>query len=270
MRRAFEAVAAVRGRPGRTMLMGAVDPFALDAAPFWQEGLYAGALLSQHLALDRQPSSRGFLQKLLFARARPERAAWRLIEVLDRRGEAAMMMAGGIEPNARLLYTSSELFRRWRWAGQPLPGSVGRGLEVRALEALAAGDEPAADSGRLNPGARAALEALARGRGLTEDSLAQGLEDFAAELARALPYRRRLFESVMRRVLRCGAPLVLLPLTHGRGGRVEVALGRPVALSAAGPAAAVFKVLRQDGSGFAESRRAPAELAVEWVSENFD
>lgn len=264
-RRAFLVASELRGRPTKTRLVVAVDPFALDAAPFWQEGLYPGVMTAMHVALDRQPSLRGPAQRLLLAAARPERAAWRLLRTLGAGGEAAMMLAGGVEQNARVLYPARELLARWKRRASRRPRANGS-TPFEALDALAREEPSCAETGRLSEAARGKLRAIGRSFGLAEAEVEADLDDFSAELVRRTPLRRRLFSIVARRVAK-RRPVLIVPISHGRGARAEIALGRCEGWTASG---GKLKAVGPALGGWYEKAGPPAELAASLVREWFD
>jgi hypothetical protein len=260
VRHSILALRAVRGRPCRPRLVGAVDPFALDTVGLAAEGFYAGVVGRYHLGLDRLAFSRGRLSSLILGEASWPSLAWRLGRRLRAGGEVMMALAGGTPATARMLYTArewiaaqrrasplrgrpAEVLRRLRadagfrrFEGEGVLGESLRRSAWRMLEAwvvsAAAGhpwEEPrpgpcAADAGGLEPGVRAdfgsALEAL-------DPAPAQRSRAWAAleeEWPRQTPWRRRLFRFLAARVLARGRPLLFLPVIHRGGQRPGVAV----------------------------------------------
>lgn len=243
MRHGVSALCCLRRRPCRPRLVVAVDPFALDSVPLWQEGLYAGFMARYHLGLDRMIRLRkGIGRRLL------RKTAWftmphRLLGALSQGEAVGMVLAGGVPSTARSLYAFRE------WLGRQLrlsprrsrPGEVLSELKKNAdfrlffercaplpwrsswrlLEAWCLGVlAGSAADGRLEPGGEEALRACLAALALDEPEAGRALADLEREWARETPYRERFFRLLAGRVLAKGRPILFLPVVH-RGGGVE-------------------------------------------------
>lgn len=256
-RHVLQALPIVRGGPCRPRLVIAVDPYALDMLNLAEEALYAGFTGNYHLGLDRLAHSRVGAGQVLLAGASWKRMPWRLLRLLRRGGEAGLVPAGGVPSTARVLYALRESMARSRRerAGRspsecldrlrtaepdfarflergPVRGGT-RASAWRAMEAWViarlSGEWPegsvlrleALDAGRMTPGLRADLTAVAAALGVGPAQAAAELVRLEGEFARETPYRGRLFGLLARRICARKTPVVLLPLTH----RVEEASG---------------------------------------------
>lgn len=252
VRHATLGLAAVRGGKSRPRLLVAVDPFALDTIPVWQEGLYAGFMGTYHLGFDRLSLARNRVSRALIGPAGWDRLPHRLIRLLSSGGEAGMVLAGGVPATTRSLYAVREWTARARRASpdrgdaakviariRVLPGfadferdgphgaglgkSAARLAELWAMAVLSgsgAGEDCSA-TGRLTEAARGSLDALLGALGHADAARRRRLlDELAGELARETPYRERFFSTVVARALRRRA-LVLLPIAH----RIEGGLG---------------------------------------------
>jgi hypothetical protein len=264
--RAFEAVSFIRGRPTKAKMLVAIDPFAMDATPMWQEGVYPGLMTAMHLALDRTPSLRGPAQKMLLGAARPERLAWRLVRELRGGGDVVMILGGGIELNARIMYPSREFLSRWRKASDKRGASV-RKAQREALAMLAAGEPSAAETGTLNEAAEAALRLLGRELGFDEKRVSADLDDFRDEFGRKNPYRRRLFRIVASRVVKGGRPVLTLPISHGSDGKTQIRLGEAAALTSEGGG---LSIRMWENGRLESSGRSAEDFARRWIGAHFD
>jgi hypothetical protein len=260
VRHSIRALRAVRGRPCRPRLVGAVDPFALDTVGLAAEGFYAGIAGRYHLGLDRLSFSRGRLSSRIVGEAAWPSLAWRLLRRLRAGGEVLMALAGGTPATARMLYTArgwiaaqrrasplrgrpAEVLRRLRAdagfrrfesegpLGTSLRRSAWRMLEAWVVSAAAGHPwgEPrsgpcAAEAGGLEPEVRAdfgsALEAL----DLAPEQRSRAWAALEEEWPRQTPWRRRLFRFLAARVLGRGRPLLFVPVVHRGGERPGVAV----------------------------------------------
>ncbi len=276
LRRSYDAIAALRGRPTHVRMMVAIDRLALNATPWWQEAGYAGAMSGLHLAIDRQPSLRGRLAGRLLARSRPERLPFRVARELAGGGDGLVVLAGGVEATSRVFYTLRAFVVRLRRAARRAPELSGparanpwRGMELE-LAALALsrgeGDEAPAFTGRLTDAFRRAAAAAARSSGVPEEAYREMAERFEREFQRATPYRERFFSFLTRRVVP-RRPLLLLPVNHGDPSRSVIRIGSPVGLAARG---GTIEALTVEGEGLAAGPMKPASFAPRWVAANFD
>ena len=276
MRRAYDAILAVRGRPTPVREVVAVDQMALDAAPWWQEGLYAGGMNRMHLAIDRQPSLRGPLQGRLLRESRPSRLPFRLASELSRGGDVAMILAGGVEATGRTLYTLREFLVRLRRAARRPPGDgpcPWRALELRLALALAGlegappkGEAPV-EAGVLPDAVKDAVREASGRAGVEPSALNPLLEAFESEFKRATPWRERFFSFLFRRAA-ARRPVLLIPVSHGPSERPVIRLGRSAGL-APRSGAGVEVLMVEDGPLTAEAVE-PSAFARSWVTANFD
>ena len=294
VRHATLALAAIRASSCRPRLLVAVDPFALDTIPVWQEGLYAGFMGTYHLGFDRLSLGRGALSRALIGPASWDRLPHRLIRLLSTGGEAGMVLAGGVPATTRALYAAREWVSRCRRRspdrGEPakimarlraLPGfpdferqgphgpalakSAARLTEAWAMATLAGvfgGVEDCVSTGRLSGVARERLSELLRALGLGAAEAAGPLKEFEGELARETPYRARFFTTVVARALR-RRPMLILPIAHRLEGGLGVEAREAWLLSSCGPGRAGE---RGDGSRFEGTL---AEFAEAFGKENF-
>ncbi|HVE12911.1 MAG TPA: hypothetical protein VNI01_05920 [Elusimicrobiota bacterium] len=284
VRSALSGLRRARGRACRPSLVIAVDRFALDTLPLHHEGLYAGFMGLYHLGTDRLAHSRAWPESLLLRGAAWPSLAGRMARRLAAGGELFLALSGGVPTTGRILYTAREFLlraRRERAAGvSPLEvrvrlraeapafarfedsGAVGAALRVsvwRMIEAwvtfeLLADDGLArADRGELSARGQDALASCLRALGCGAEALA----DLEEEFVRETPYRERLFRFLIARTAGRGRPIIFLPLTHARGGKVGVAFGRP---------AAVLQARREEGAwrlrAQAEPGSAPREFPL--------
>lgn len=250
VRHAMLALRALRGRPCRPRLVVAVDPFALDTIPLYQEGLYAGCMGHYHMGLDRMFLGRGLLSRFLLRWASWDRMPWRLLRELGSGRELGMVLAGGVPGTARALYALREWVGRQRrsspWRSRPseilrrlrgfpdyarfeaegphgpgLRGRPWRMIEAWAMSAVTGAftrqdgtEESCARSGRLTGEARSVLGRCLEALGLDPARREAAMESLSDELSRETPYRARFLEILAGRCLKKGRPLVLLPVVH--------------------------------------------------------
>jgi hypothetical protein len=234
VRRATLALRAVRGRPCRPRLVTAIDPFALDTAAIFEEGLYAGYMGTFHVGVDRLAFGRGEPGPSLTPKAAWSRMPLRLLRVLAEGGEIGMVPSGGVPSTGRVLYAVRE------WAKDARGRSPLRGRPADVERALA--DEPAftrferaVAAGAPRPKrAWRLIDAwlMTVAAGLAADETVEGaaaavlaslqvpaaerpalLADLARDLSRETPRRRRLFRILAGRVAR-RRPLVMIPIVH--------------------------------------------------------
>lgn len=252
VRHATHALRLVRGRPCRPRLVAAVDPFALDTTPLWQEGLYAGFMGTYHLGLDRLTMSRPAVSRWLIRPTAWFRMAQRLLRLLREGGEAGLVLAGGVPSTTRTLYAAREWVAEARRGsalrvrpqevlarlrkldrfkafeasgphGERLRGSAWRLAEAYAMSLLAGvfvdsveHGKSCADLGALDDKGRAELLAFLDALGVPDGQAAESLARLSEELCRETPFRRRFFRILAARVAR-KRPLVILPIAHRPG-----------------------------------------------------
>lgn len=259
----FRLMRAVHGTGRRFRILLAVDVMALDTLFVSEEAIYAGAMSVYHLSMDRLPSSRMPIQRLLFGRYTYHSIAWRLADALRRRHNVVMIPAGGVGETARILYTCRELVWRLRQKTPKRPwnvvgvlraadpefsaflgnfsegGSAWRRLEAYLAARLArdplAGDfsreksEPIT-AGVLEDSDRSKLLMVFSAFGIPPAGHAQLLADFEQEFKRISPYRYRLFRLIMRRVIHRGVPVLILPLDYSLEPHAPILQREPLAL----------------------------------------
>lgn len=297
-RHAQLALYRLRGAPCRPRLVAAVDPFALDTLSMPAEGVYAGFVGSYHVGLDRMAIGRGFLSALLLRRSSWSVMIHRLLGLLRAGHEAAMVLAGGVPSTTRVLYAVREWAGRARGRSSSSPAEVlarlrayaafrrfetegphGAGLTrnawrmaegwaMAALSGYFQEEDPAAaaESGRLEEGARRTLLACLEALGVPEGERAAALDELARELSRETPYRARVFRLLASEVLGRGRPLVLLPIAHRLAGGISIEFGEAWAWTR-GDAGTISAV--KAGEAAPAWTGSPAEFARLFVEENF-
>ncbi|MBI3291818.1 MAG: hypothetical protein HYZ73_03280 [Elusimicrobia bacterium] len=212
-----------RGKPDYLRIVLAVDSFALEGVPPEVAAVYTGLVHVLHLSLDRQPSQQSWFQRHVGLRGSASWAAgFRLLRAIQRPGGVALAWAGAEPQNARLLYTTREFISR---IGRQLklPPSQRWALLNRVVAFLLA--EGSADSGLVSQDQRARLQALLQESGLHAEEVHDVVNAFCEEFQREVPYRERLVETVIARLLRHGRSVLLIPLRHRRAdGKVYVSL----------------------------------------------
>jgi hypothetical protein len=250
VRHAMLALRAVRDRACRPRLLVAVDFFALDAIPLWQEGIYEGFMGHYHLGFDRMALSRGALARGLLAHAAWQRTPYRLLRSLEQGKEIGLVLAGGVPSTTRILYAArewlSELRRRSplrrrpaevlqrlraeaefaRFArvvpvGAKLSANAWRMAEAWAMASLAgvfgesqSAGQSGAEAGVLTEEARACFTRCLSAFGFSKLESEEAIEELPEELARETPYRARFFRVLASRVLKSGRPIVFIPIAH--------------------------------------------------------
>ncbi len=295
VRHAVLAARAVRGRPCRPRLVVAIDPFALDTVPLYEEGLYAGVMGRYHLGFDRLAIGRNPISAWLLRRCAWSRMAHRLLALLAGGGEAGLVLAGGVPSTTRILYAVREWAGRQRRKGR-CKARAGQSLArlrqspaFSAFEAsgLATAHEPerlaeaylmgaaaglmsdgrmpaAAERGSLTEEtARAARDCL-EAFGFTPEAADSALKELAEEIARETPYRARLFQVLAGRVLARGRPLVFLPIVHHIDGGLSIEEREAWAWMSGNGS----RLRAEDASG-RSFRGAPDDFAVAFGKENF-
>jgi hypothetical protein len=301
VRHASLALRVVRGAPCRPRLVAAIDPFALDTTPLYQEGVYAGFMGTYHLGLDRMSLGRPAASRLFLPGTGWDRMAHRLLRLLQRGGEAGMVLAGGVPSTTRTLYAArewvaearrqsplkarpAEILARLRvlpgFARLEAEGPHGRGLgksvwrlaELYAMAFLSGvfvesveEGKSCADLGTLDQRGRTAMLAFLAALGLSDELAAESLARLSEELGRETPFRRRFFRILAGRIAR-RRPVVLLPIVHrfGENPGVEVREAWGISGFEKGMMSAMMA-----GPVPTEWRMRPQDLAVQFVRENF-
>lgn len=190
--------------PAPMKFIVAIDPFALSDIGWFSESVAAGLLAARHLAIDRQSETQGLLQRSwIFRQCQASAAPFRLSRLLRERVPVGMVLQGALPQNARLLYTLRE-FVRLRLKGNS-------SQEMAAAEILARPDEKgkiACMTGKIPHSLWARLTAIFGNR------IRSFRKDFAKEFAREVPYRRRFFRFLVKRVVSRGTAIILIPLWH--------------------------------------------------------
>lgn len=191
-----------------------IDPYALDTLASATAGFYQGWMHRIYLAWDRQSASQSAVQRhLLLSKTNYPWIAWRLLERLRHNVPVLMALGGGLPQNARLLYTVREFVRRLPLRHWPQPKlAVTRRLmdilmrPVGGLWPFERGEIPAACG--------EALRELFGELGLPRESHPALLAEFTAEWRQEIPYRERLFRSLLNRLVHKGHPLMLVGISH--------------------------------------------------------
>jgi hypothetical protein len=300
-RHALLALRAVRGRACRPRAVVAIDPFALDTLPVWQEGAYAGFMGTYHLGIDRMAVGRQPVTRACLPRTAWDRMAHRLLRLLADGGEASMVLAGGVPSTTRTLYAAREwvaearrkslLRERPREAlrglrqvpmfeafestgphGERLRGSAWRLAEAYVMSTLAGvfvdcaeGGLSCAELGRLHGPGRKAMNEFLSAFGVEAPAIPKLLAQLDEELARETPFRRRFFKILAARVAR-SRPVVIIPVTHRVGARMGVEVREACGWS--GYAHGKIEAM-MGGDGAARWTSSPEHFAVQFGRENF-
>lgn len=283
-------------RPFR--IVAAVDVMALDTLHLYEEGLYAGGVGLYHVSTDRLPSMRNPVQGLLFGGISYRYASWRLQIALRSKHNLVMTLAGGVAETARLLYTTRELVWRLRQQSAKRPREVLEALSSDAgfrrfaenfqeggnvwkrvecyLAALFARDPLAAavprgklapcETGDLDPEDLAAIRTVAAAFGLEPPAVEEIVAGFLEEFRRITPYRERLFRILLRRVVRKGTPILILPLDFSLEHTSPILQRPPIALV---PGTNGPQRVRLEGSAIVVEPIDEVGFARDWVRETF-
>lgn len=200
----------------------AVDSFALEGVPPITAAVYAGLVHSLHICLDRQPSQQSWWQRVWGLRGGEAwSAGFRLLHRVQQLGGAAALAWGGAEPqNARLLYTAREFINR---IGRQyhLPPKRRQALLIRTVTLLVG---QASDQGNLSAAQQHMFQTLLQEEGIPVSQVVRLADAFSQEFQRATPYRERLMDTVVARLLHRNRTVLLIPVRHQRvDGTVQVA-----------------------------------------------
>ena len=256
----------LRLRPaGRPRVVNAVDGFALDMLRPYERGFYSGFMDSCHMGIDRLAGLRTPLGRVLLGSASWKSASSRISGVLRSGQELVMVLGGGVPSTGRIMYCAREFLHRLREerpgpkaapgqvlerlerlsegfarfkdageVGKTLQRSAWRLLEAWVLSILARrGAIPEAELGALSAEALTALALCARALGWSDEEAGRVLGTFAEEFASETSPRERFFRFLGRRAAARGAPVLLLPLTHGHEGGPRIRFGAPVLVTGA-------------------------------------
>ena len=149
---------------------------------------------------------------------------WKLLKLLREGREVALALAGGVDYNARILYAAREMLRRQ---------GCRRELDLKFASLLVGvSGGLASETGVLSEQARRfLLESPGVGR-LSREGAVWAIQEFEEEFVRQTPYRLRLWRVLVRRLLRYGISLVVIPVAHSRDSPPGIRWGKPVALGA--------------------------------------
>ena len=286
VRHALHALRAVRGRACRPRLVVAIDPFALDTANIYEEGVYAGFMGTYHVGIDRLALGRGQLGPELTTSARWDRMPARLFRTLSRGGEIGMVLSGGVPSTGRVLYAVREWSRRAR-SLSPLRGSPREALAaLRRDRSFARFENVLGEALPLPASAWRRMDAwlMAAAVGLLPDETAQSaataalaalsvpaadgerlLGELTKDFTRETPARRRLFRVLAGRVLR-RRPLVLLPIVHGTA---PLGVTTKPAWAVERAEGGLVRVRRAGAPAAAAETMTPERLAETFTEENF-
>lgn len=298
-RHALWGIREVREEPCRPRLVNAMDAFALDMLSVHEEGAYAGFMSAFHLGFDRMPLLRAAAGSLLLRHAHWPTMAGRVRGQLVSGKEMMMVLGGGVETTSRLFYALREFVGRLcrraprradparplerapeallKWYArltaekQWTPGftkSRWRIMEACLLySAVADGEFESAAAGRLPQAAKETAAAISVALGYGDGETAAAVEALAAEFSRATPYRSRFFRFLANAVVRRGRPVLLLPLTLGDPGKVEIRWGAPVGMEAVSGPMRDPRVRLRGGGGVED--RLVDEFSKEFVESRF-
>jgi len=298
-RHSLWGIREVRGAPCRPRLVNAMDAFALDMLSIHEEGAYAGFMSTFHLGFDRMPLLRAAAGSFLLRHAHWPTMAGRVRGHLAGGKEMIMVLGGGVETTSRLFYALREfvgrLCRRAPRRGDPrrpmerapeallkwftrltverqltpeFAKSRWRLMEACLLySAVADGGFEETALGRLPAAARETAFAIAVALGYGDREAEAAVASLIDEFSRATPYRFRFFRFLANAVVRRGRSVLLLPLTLGDPGKVEIRWGAPVGLESASGSIADPRVRMRTGSGIED--RLVEDFAKEFVASRF-
>lgn len=190
--------------PAPMKFIVAIDPFALSDMGWFSESFAAGLLAARHLAIDRQSETQGLLQRSwIFRQCQAGAAPFRLSRLLRERVPVGMVLPGALPQNARVLYTLRE-FVRLRLKGNS-------SQEMAAAEILARPDEKGISACVTGKISSPIWKKLNKIFGRMPGALKR---EFAKEFAREVPYRRRFFRFLVKRVVSRGTAIILIPMWH--------------------------------------------------------
>jgi hypothetical protein len=203
----------------------AIDDFALDTLPWPVAAIYAGAIASAHLAVDRMPEERTFTQRRLFRRFAYRRTIFHFIKALKRRRTICAALGGGVVHNTRIVYT----MREYAYQVYPLAqkGTYPKQeFALKLIDILTREKECAAVTGTLSESERAGIVELFRQESIPESSIGGLIENLREELKLETPYRLRLFRIILRYTCGRGIPVLLIPLKHRLDGALQLGAAR--------------------------------------------
>lgn len=283
-RHALLLMRLVAGRPCRPRLLVAIDPFALDTMPSYEEGLYAGFMGTYHVGLDRLSEGRPLSGVWLTPRARWRMIALRFLRILHGGGVAGIVIGGGVPDTARVLYAAREWVREaWNVAGRRRdPAAAARALAQtpafsKFLEAVATDLEvPRQLLGRAEAWVMCAAAGILPGQdadsaaaGVLDAFLIEGAErerlreNLKEELSYETPSRARFFRALASRAARARG-IIFLPIAH-RLNPSRVVIGEAQSWTKDGKIVSWRRADKPDES----SRGDAAEWGRAFVRENF-
>lgn len=210
-------------------LVQAIDPFALDTLPQFLGAIYAGLMTSGHIGVDRLPSKRTAMQRLLFKNNHYQRSFFNLILNLKSDTIVFAALGGGVAHNARVFYTVNEFAQRIFALVKP-KNQTKRAIEEKMIAMLTRKERfCACATGELSIDEEKDLLLFLSECGLT-GARAQGqINEFREELKSCTPFRLRLFHVLFHRLCSRGVPTLLMPIRHSKEG--EILLGGPVLIT---------------------------------------
>jgi hypothetical protein len=212
----------------------AIDPYALDTVSAMVGGFYGAWMHRIYLAWDRQPSTQSWIQRHLFLHGTHYGTiAWRLLRYLKSDSPIVMALGGGLPYNARLLYAAREFVRRLPIGHWNVPRHQAC-LELMDILMNRDGTVWPAENGELTPFVKEKVRRAMEQWGVSPERLDTVLAEFAEEFKRSVPYRTRLFNVFMGRIVKKGKPLIVMVIQHDQqkpyvriSAPVEVPLGAP-------------------------------------------
>jgi len=279
-RHSLWGIREARGRPCRPKLVNAMDAFALDLLPSYAEGAYGGMMSSYHLGFDRIPNLRSGSGSVLLRQAGWPSMAGRVRRTLEGGGEMIMVLGGGVETTARLFYALRERVGYFcrnsprrstpeRTGTDRFVKSHWRAFERGALEAaVSEGGYVEIAAGRLPNAVRRVFAEIGSSLGYGDREIEKEIKELEEEFPRATPYRKRFFRFLANKVVRSGRPVLIMPLTLGEPGKIEIRWSEPIVIeTASGP---VENPLLQVRGLNGVSERAVDEFSKEFVKSEFN
>lgn len=200
-------LASIGSRREHPQCLLAIDPYALDSVPVWVAGLYAGFMRGIYIAYDRQASSQTPLQKILLRGTAYHEIGWSFLRRLRKGSPVLMMVGGGLPHNARLLHACREFVRNV-WPRRR-PGRLS--FEHRFLQEIATPYEGRllTETGVIPEARWAELRDWVKhhaGHAGPEEAW----QTFREEFQRDVPWRRRLFRILEKRLVKKNIPVLLI------------------------------------------------------------
>lgn len=192
----------------------AVDPYAVDSVSLPIGAIYAAWMSQVYFTIHRQPSQRlWFHRYFFFSKNAASQVGWRFLRSLKKGVPLTFALGGGLPHNARLFYTVREFIKQLPFKSWPMHPVE---LQKQLCEILTrpVGTVWPPEEGELPRETQQAVIEFLRSLGFSPTAATQQLEDLQDEFARPVPYRRRLWKILLRKVARTGKPLLVQALQH--------------------------------------------------------